>query len=84
MIAARICGRCGVFIRGPEPCETCLEAKRSDGVQIGMIDGPTHMSTDDPMFKRDPNDRWKRRIVPNKAAYREHIARSNGKLEAIG
>lgn len=52
-------------------------------VNAGMVDGPSHAAVDEPSWPVDTSDKWKRRIVPNKAAWKERIKRSEGKIEDL-
>jgi hypothetical protein len=85
MRVARICAGCNGFVKpGDAPCPTCHggPARKNDKQTI-MVDGPSLQATDEPSWPVDPSDPMKRRICPNKAAWKERIRRSNGRLEDV-
>ena len=83
MRVATICGSCNTFFQGsPPPEHSCRhgEKKRSEGVQIGAIDGETtgyFPPAAGPYV--DPGKSLKR-VVKNKHAWNEMIKRSEGKI----
>lgn len=83
MRVATVCGSCNTFFAGSPPDDHACkhgEKKRSEGVQIGMIDGETtgfFPAEAGPYV--DPG-RSLKRVVKNKAAWKEMIKRSEGRI----
>lgn len=79
---AYICGVCGIFNRGRGPCAGCEETPTFarapyEGVQIGAIDGETQGFYPKEAGPLNGDKRHPRRVVKNKAAWREACKRNN-------
>ena len=81
MRVATVCGSCHEFYRGDPSDHPCSHRmKRSDGVQIGMIDGEQigYFPPEAGPYV-DPGNSIKR-VLKNNYTWREMIKRSEGKI----
>ena len=74
---ARICAGCNAVVRpGHAPCPNCdTGPARKNDKQTIYVDGPTPAFVDEPSWPRDPTNPH-RRLVPNKAAWKERHRKS--------
>mgnify|MGYP001244500472 CR=1 FL=1 len=82
MRIATICGSCHKFFRGPVEDHPCVQdrMKRSEGVQVGMIDGEQigYFPPEAGPYV-DPGNSIKR-VLKNNYAWKEMIKRSEGNI----